>query len=138
MIPMDPALEDLFEAARAAQERAYSPYSHYPVGAAVRTASGEIFSGCNVENAAFPLGTCAEAGALAAMVHGGARTATEILVVTNGTTPGTPCGACRQRIREFAGPETLIHSTTVDGNMVTMTMQQLLPMSFGPEDLEPR
>ena len=128
---------ELFAAALRAHGRAYAPYSGYPVGAAVRTVSGEVFVGCNVENAAYPLGNCAEQAALAAMVLGGGRTVTEVVVVTSGRTPGTPCGGCRQRIREFAQPETLVHATTVDGNAVTMTMQQLLPVSFGPDHLEP-
>ena len=133
---MDASIADLFDAASAAREQAYAPYSDYPVGAAVRTSTGEIYAGCNVENAAFPLGNCAEAAALAAMALAGGRSVAEVVVVTGGVTPGTPCGGCRQRIREFASPETLIHATTLDGNVVTMTMQQLLPMSFGPEDLE--
>jgi cytidine deaminase len=134
--PMDESIRDLFDAALAARERAYAPYSRYSVGAAVRTPTGEIYSGCNVENAAYPLGNCAEPAALAAMVRAGGRSVAEVVVVTGGVTPGTPCGGCRQRIREFAGPETLVHSTTVDGTVVTMTMQQLLPMAFGPESLE--
>ena len=133
---MDDATRELFEAALAAREQAYCPYSSYPVGAAVRTISGEIFSGCNVENAAYPVGNCAETSALAAMVRAGERTVAEIVTVTAGPLPGTPCGACRQRIREFATPETMIHAVTVDGNVVTMTMQQLLPISFGPEHLK--
>ena len=132
---MDSSTRELFDAALAARERAYCPYSHYPVGAAVRATSGEIFSGCNVENAAFPLGNCAEVAALAAMVLAGGRSVVEVVTVTGGTTPGTPCGGCRQRIREFASPETLVHAFTADGVDVTMTMQQLLPMSFGPDDL---
>ncbi len=128
---------EMFAAALRAHGRAHAPYSGYSVGAAVRTPTGEIFAGCNVENAAYPLGNCAEQAALAAMVLGGGRTVVEVVVVTDGVTPGTPCGGCRQRIREFARPETLVHSTTVDGNVVTMTMQQMLPMSFGPDHLEP-
>lgn len=132
---LEPGTRELFDAAMAARESSYSPYSGYPVGAAVRTVGGEIFVGCNVENASFPLGNCAEASALAAMVLSGGRSVVEVVTVTAGPTPGTPCGGCRQRIREFAGPETLIHAATVDGAAVTMTMQQLLPVAFGPDDL---
>ena len=133
---MEPSTRELFEAARAVRENAHCPYSNYAVGAAVRTVSGELYTGCNVENAAYPLGNCAEASALATMVAAGERSAVEVVVVTSGPTPGTPCGGCRQRIREFATPETVVHAATADGSFVTMTIQQMLPMSFGPEDLE--
>lgn len=132
---MDERVKDLFDAAVAAQANAHCPYSNYRVGAAVRTASGAIFAGCNVENAAYPNGTCAEAGAIAAMVVAGEREIVEVVTVTGGPTPGTPCGGCRQRIREFAGSAARIHSTTNDGHVITMTMDQLLPDSFGPDHL---
>ena len=126
---------ELYEAAVAAFEQSYSPYSHYPVGAAVRTASGRVFAGCNVENAAFPLGSCAEAGAVAAMVLAGERDIVEVVTVTAGSEPGTPCGGCRQRLREFAGPAVPVHATTIDGRVLTSTIADLLPHSFGPEHL---
>ena len=97
---------DLLAAARAARANAYAPYSHFAVGAAVRAASGAIFSGANVENAAYPVGTCAEAGAIAAMVAAGEHTLVEALVVGDGEALVTPCGACRQRLREFGAPTT--------------------------------
>jgi cytidine deaminase len=126
---------DLFEVALAAQNQAHCPYSNYAVGAAIRTASGAIYAGCNVENAAYPEGTCAEAGAIAAMVLAGERDIVEMVVVTGGAIPGTPCGGCRQRLREFAGPDAVIHATTHDGAALTITMSDLLPSSFGPEFL---
>lgn len=137
---MADAIQDLFDAAVAAQTNAHCPYSNYPVGAAVRTTSGAIFSGCNVENAAYPNGTCAEAGAIAAMVLAGEREIVEVLTVTGGDVPGTPCGGCRQRIREFAGQDARIYSTTLAGATdptasSTFTMADLLPDSFGPERL---
>ncbi|MEI8146506.1 MAG: cytidine deaminase, partial [Alphaproteobacteria bacterium] len=92
----------LFDLAKAAQAQAYAPYSRYRVGAAVRTPDGQMFAGCNVENAAYPLGTCAEAGAIAAMVAGGGRAIAAAVVVADGVEVVTPCGACRQRLREFA------------------------------------
>src|SRR3954463_4506755 len=98
------APRDLLEAATAIRKRAYVPYSHYPVGAALRAKSGRVYSGCNVENAAYPVGTCAEAGAIAAMVAGGDIQLVEIAVVAEGGALVTPCGACRQRIFEFGGP----------------------------------
>lgn len=126
---------ELLAAAIAVQARAYCPYSRYRVGAAIRTTSGAVIVGCNVENAGFPLGTCAEAGAISAMVAAGDADIAELVVVTDGETPGTPCGGCRQRLREFAGPEVLIHSVSSGGSSITMTMAELLPHSFGPEHL---
>ncbi|RLE24501.1 MAG: cytidine deaminase [Actinobacteria bacterium] len=131
-------IDELYESAVKAQKQAYCPYSHYPVGAALRTVGGMVFSGCNVENAAYPLGSCAEAGAIAAMVLAGESEIGELVVVTGGATPGTPCGGCRQRIREFARPDTLVHSTTTDSGLSTaivMTVAELLPESFGPENI---
>ncbi|MEJ6722469.1 MAG: cytidine deaminase [Ilumatobacter sp.] len=132
---MTARMPDLFDAAVAAQQQSYSPYSKYPVGAAIRTTSGAVFTGCNVENSAYPEGTCAEAGAIAAMVLAGERAIVEVLTVTGGETPGTPCGGCRQKLREFAGPGAIIHATTNDGAVLDISMADLLPSSFGPEFL---
>ena len=129
---MDP---HLFEAASAAMERAYAPYSKFQVGAAILAGNGQIYSGCNVENAAYPVGTCAEAGAIAAMVRDGAQQIREIVVIGRGDVMCTPCGGCRQRIREFAAPETKIHVCGPDGLRRTFTRDELLPASFGPENL---
>ena len=128
-------LDELIEAAVAAQSNAHCPYSNYPVGAAIRTASGAVFAGCNVENAAYPSGTCAEAGAIAAMALAGEREIVEVVVVTGGATPGTPCGGCRQRLREFAAPDVVVHAVNNDGAALRITMAELLPSSFGPEFL---
>jgi cytidine deaminase len=129
--------KDLFEAALGAQRAAHAPYSGYKVGAALRTASGAIFSGCNVENAAFPVGTCAEAGAISAMVAAGERGIAEMLIVADGEALATPCGACRQRIREFATAETSIHVADGGGIRASFTQSSLLPHSFGPDNLAP-
>ena len=126
---------ELLAAAREAHLQAYCPYSHYRVGAAIRTASGSVVVGCNVENAAYPLGSCAEAGAIAAMVVGGERDIVEMVVVTDGDQPATPCGGCRQRIREFAGPGVAVHSVAASGVVWSMTVADSLPHSFGPEFL---
>jgi cytidine deaminase len=126
---------DLFAAAVAAQANAHVPYSRYPVGAAVRTASGRVFAGCNVENAAYPEGICAEASAIAAMVSAGERDIAEILTVAEGEELATSCGGCRQKIREFGGPGTLIHAAGPEGVRRTFTLDELLPFSFGPEQL---
>jgi cytidine deaminase len=128
---------ELLAAAGAAHLRAYCPYSRYRVGVALRTESGAVYVGCNVENAAYPLGSCAEAGAIAAMVAGGERSIAEIVVVTDGDQPGTPCGGCRQRIREFAAPHVVVHSVADGGPTLSVTVAELLPHSFGPEFLSP-
>ena len=125
-------LAALFEAALRARDHAHAPYSRFPVGAAVRSASGAIFAGCNVENAAYPSGICAETAAIAAMVCAGEREIAEILVLGEGDEPLTPCGACRQRILEFATPHTLIHCASAAGPGVARTMEELLPHAFGP------
>ncbi len=128
-------LGSLFEAASAARERAYAPYSRFSVGAAIRAEDDRIFSGCNVENAAYPVGTCAEAGAIAAMVAGGARRIVEILIVGAAPDGLAPCGACRQRIAEFALPAALIHLAGSSGIRHTVTVAELLPLAFGPHSL---
>lgn len=125
----------LLSAAKAAMELAYAPYSKFQVGAAILAENGQIYSGCNVENAAYPNGTCAEAGAIAAMVQGGAHQIREIAVIARGDHLCTPCGGCRQRIREFAAPETKVHVCGPEGLRRTFTREELLPESFGPENL---
>ena len=131
----DAALSELFAAAVAVQANAHVPYSKYPVGAAVRAASGRVFVGCNVENAAYPQGMCAEASAIAAMVSAGEREIVEILTVADSKDLATSCGGCRQKIREFGGPGTLIHAAGPEGVRRTFTLDELLPCSFGPEQL---
>jgi cytidine deaminase len=128
-------LDDLFDAAKAAHARAYAPYSCFPVGAAIRDEAGRIHAGANVENAAYPVGTCAEAGAIAAMILGGGRRIMELVVVGGGEGLCTPCGGCRQRIREFAGPDCPIHIAGPEGIRARFTLEALLPHSFGPENL---
>ncbi len=132
---MDPALNELFEAAVQAQARAYAPYSRFRVGAAIRGGSGRIHTGCNVENSAYPVGTCAEAGALAAMILSGDRDPTDILVLGEGEALCTPCGACRQRLREFGGDRLAIHVAGPEGVRRSFSLAELLPHSFGPDNL---
>jgi cytidine deaminase len=129
------ALAQLFSAAKAAQANAYAPYSRFHVGAALRSESGAIFAGCNVENAAYPQGACAEASAISAMALAGDRRIAEILVIGDGEALCTPCGGCRQRIREFADPGTLIRIAGPEGVRRSFTLGELLPESFGPEHL---
>lgn len=136
---MDPTPEshvpELFAAALAVQRNAYAPYSNYLVGAAVLTASGKIFSGCNVENASYPEGGCAETGAIAAMCAAGEREIVAVLTVCDGENLGTCCGGCRQRIREFAKLDIPIYAADGAGVRATFTLEGLLPQSFGPAHL---
>ncbi|HUB65342.1 MAG TPA: cytidine deaminase [Methylocella sp.] len=126
------SIETLFSAAVKARMNAYAPYSGFAVGAALRTESGAIFSGANVENAAYPVGTCAESAAIAAMVLGGHRRIAEILIIGEGKALVTPCGACRQRLREFASDDAKIHVAGTIGVRATFTLGALLPAAFGP------
>jgi cytidine deaminase len=129
---------DLFEAALAIRERAYAPYSRFRVGAAFRTADGAIVAAANVENAAYPQGQCAEASAVGRMVAEGHRRIAEVVVIGGEEGDGmlcAPCGGCRQRIREFAGPDTPIRVCGPEGTRRRFTLDDLLPYSFGPENL---
>ena len=130
------SLEALFAAAKAAQANAYAPYSRFKVGAALSTPGGALFSGGNVENAAYPQGWCAETSAIAAMALSGERRIAEILVIGDGEGLCTPCGGCRQRIREFADASTPIHIAGPAGVRASFTLGELLPHSFGPEHLK--
>jgi len=131
-------LAALFAAAKAAQANAYAPYSRFKVGAALTTPGGGVFSGGNVENAAYPEGVCAETSAISAMALAGERRIVEICVVGDGEALCTPCGGCRQRIREFADSATLIHVAGPEGVRATFKLGELLPESFGPEHLPAR
>ena len=132
---MTPSQQELFDAARAAQQQAYAPYSKYHVGAAVRGRSGRVYAGCNIENAAYPQGWCAEASAIAHMITAGEREIVEVLTVCDGDLVGTCCGGCRQKIREFAALDVPVYACGPDGVRATFTLGDLLPHSFGPEHL---
>ena len=129
-------MDDLLQLARRMMLRAYAPYSKFHVGAAVRAEDGSIHGGCNVENAAYPQGTCAEAGAIAAMVAAGGKRILECVVVGPGPEVITPCGGCRQKLREFGADDLPVHLCGPDGLHRTVTLGQLFPMSFGPHHLE--
>jgi cytidine deaminase len=131
-------LDRLFNAAKQVRARAYAPYSGFQVGTAIATPSGAVYTGCNVENAAYPEGTCAEAGAIAAMVAAGESRIAAVLVLGEGDALVTPCGGCRQRLREFAAPETPVHAAGPDGIRRSFTLGELLPFSFGPDNLTAR
>ncbi|MDX7953095.1 cytidine deaminase [Lichenihabitans sp. Uapishka_5] len=130
-----PDLDAMLDAAQAARLKAYAPYSKFLVGAAIQSGSGAIFAGANVENAAYPQGSCAEASAISAMVMAGERRIAAMVVVGGGEGLTTPCGGCRQRIREFAGGATPIHVAGPEGLRASFTLAELLPHSFGPENL---
>lgn len=127
-------IKDLIALAAEARKNAYAPYSNYPVGAAVLFASGRIFTGCNVENASYGLSNCAERSAVFKGVSEGEREILAVAVSVAGDAPGSPCGACRQVIREF-GPQALIISAAENGEYFCKTIAELLPHSFGPEFL---
>ena len=120
----------LSEAARAVAANAYAPYSKFHVGAAIRTKDGTVYSGCNVENVAYPEGTCAEAGAIAAMCAAGEREIAEVYVIAECPAPVPPCGGCRQKIAEFAAGDVVVTLATTDGIEKSMTVADLLPGAF--------
>lgn len=125
--------DDLHEAAKKAMAFCHAPYSKFPVGAAIRAEDGKIYTGANIENLAFPEGWCAETTAISHMVMGGAKKIVEIAVIAEKLALCPPCGGCRQRIKEFATPDTRIYLCDETGIKKTMTMTELLPHSFETE-----
>jgi len=128
--------EEMIALARQVMGRAYAPYSNFPVGAVLRGRNGKLYAGCNVENAAYPQGVCAEAGALSAMVLAGGTRVAAVAVAGAGEKWVTPCGGCRQKLREFALADTPILMANMERLHATLTMEQLLPHSFGPDTLQ--
>ncbi|SFD23924.1 cytidine deaminase [Tropicimonas isoalkanivorans] len=126
----------LMAAARAVRDRAYVPYSNFKVGAAIRTESGAVYSGCNVENVAYPEGTCAEAGAIAAMAAAGEYRIAEVAVIADSPAPVPPCGGCRQKLKEFAAGDVRVTMATTAGETLTMTVAELLPGAFTAAHME--
>ena len=126
----------LLDAAREVREAAYAPYSNFKVGAAVRGKSGTIYRGCNVENVAYPEGTCAEAGAIAAMVAAGQTRLAEVCVIADSPLPVSPCGGCRQKLAEFGGPDVPVTLWTTSGRSLTTTIGALLPGGFSQDYME--
>ena len=126
----------LLEIATNVRERAYAPYSQFKVGAAIRAGSGKVYEGCNVENAAYPEGTCAEAGAIAAMIAGGDTEIHEIVVIADSPELVSPCGGCRQKIKEFASPKVTVTMATVAGLEESITVADLLPLAFSSDQLK--
>jgi len=132
-----PTLAALRAAAFAAMENAYAPYSKFRVGAALLTPAGEIVAGCNVENASYPAGTCAERAAIGAAVARGLRAFTHVVVATEASAPTPPCGICRQVLQEFA-PQCRVISVTRAGAEAEWTLAELLPHAFEPKSLRDR
>ncbi len=126
---------ELFAAAEAVRAKAYAPYSNFHVGTAILADDGNIYVGCNVENAAYPIGNCAEPSAIAAMLAGGAHRIRRVYTTGPGAEPVTPCGGCRQRLREIDDLDVTVISHGVDGEPLVATLGELLPHSFGPEFL---
>ena len=129
------SLEALLGAARAVRSNAHAPYSRFKVGAALQDEQGRIHVGCNVENAAYPQGLCAEAGAIAGMVAAGGTRIVAAVVVGEGPQPCTPCGGCRQKLREFARDDTPVVAADMQQVRGRFTLGELLPHGFGPENL---
>ena len=129
-------MRDLIEAAMAARKKSHAPYSKFYVGAAMRDEKGRVHAGANMENAAYPQGWCAECSTIAHLIMAGGKHIAEVAVLGNGDTLCTPCGGCRQKIREFAKGDVKIHCCTEEGKLLrTFTLEELLPASFGPENL---
>ena len=120
----------LFTKAKEASQKAYAPYSKFKVGCAILASSGNIYSGCNVENVSYPVGTCAEAGAIAAMVNGGDKKISAVLVYADSNSLISPCGACRQRIAEFADSSTIVYLADAQGIQKSISIEELLPLNF--------
>jgi cytidine deaminase len=128
--------DELIAAANEVRAKAYAPYSGFQVGAAIRGKSGRLHLGCNVENVAYPEGTCAEAGAIAAMIASGETAIAEVAVIADGSDPVPPCGGCRQKLAEFAAPEVVVTMATVDGKTRRMTVGDLLPGRFVADHMD--
>ena len=126
----------LIETARLVRLNAYAPYSNFKVGAAIRAVSGAVYAGVNVENVAYPEGTCAEAGAIAAMIAAGDTEITEVAVIADSPIPVSPCGGCRQKLAEFGKGTVKVTLATTDGLLQETTLGALLPGAFTAEYME--
>ena len=127
-------ISDLYNTATEVRKNAYAPYSKFMVGAAVLSVNDKVFGGCNVENASYPCGTCAEAGAISTMIAAGEKSIKEILIIAD-CVQILPCGNCLQKIAEFGDDKTLVHSADLNGNIKTYKLSELLPQSFSFKDL---
>ena len=125
----------ILEQLRTLLKRSYAPYSQYRVAAVIKSKSGQLYSGVNVENAAYPMSRCAEQSAVQNMVTAGEQKIVEVWVMTRGKKPGSPCGGCRQVLSEFADPKVAVHCYTDKGEELHTTIGELLPHAFGPKYL---
>lgn len=127
---------NLFQLALKARLKAYAPYSGFAVGAAILSTDGRCYAGCNVENISYPCGTCAEQSAVSQMIGGGSANIAEILIVADTAEAITPCGACLQRIKEFAVPETIIHLANLQGIIKSLPFECFLPLAFSNQEVK--
>lgn len=127
--------QELYEAAKEVRQCAYAPYSHFPVGAALRAGDGRVYTGCNVENVSYPEGCCAETSAISAMVAAGQRKITEILVLADAHPVVSPCGGCRQQLAEFGDPDLRVYLADLSGIKAEWRLADLLPATFGKDHL---
>ncbi len=134
---MHNAPDDLFAAAHAVLTNSYSPYSNYKVACALRTPTGEIFAGCNVENAAYSATLCAESSALGALISQGHRLITEVLILVDDHKVASPCGSCRQRLFELSSADTVVHMCTTEHLYQAARMAELLPFAFELDSMRP-
>jgi cytidine deaminase len=130
-------LDEMIARAAAARDNAYAPYSGFKVGACLKAEDGRLFTGCNVENIAYPQGQCAEASAIGALIAAGARRVVEVVVVAEGEKLCTPCGGCRQRLAEFGDQDTAVHIAGPEGPRARFTLGELLPAAFDFDKEEP-
>lgn len=130
-----PHLDTMLAAALAVQKKAYAPYSHFFVGCCLQSATGQLYVGCNIENVSYGLTLCAEAAAISQLIIAGEQTITQVVIVGSSEQTCTPCGACRQRLAEFASPQTHIHMGNRAGIHQTLTIDELLPYAFHAEHL---
>lgn len=128
-------LTEMLELAKNAQNIAYSPYSQFKVGACIKANNNKYYTGCNIENASYSLTLCAESSAIANMINDGANQIVEIVIIGSSEKPCAPCGACRQRIREFAHENLVVHMFNQHNEVYSKTFDELLPDSFGPDFL---
>lgn len=128
--------EHLYRFARDARQTAYAPYSGFAVGAAILSASGNYYSGSNVENISYPCGSCAEQSAISAMVAGGDREIAQIMILADTKQPISPCGACLQRIKEFSQAQTIVHLADLSGLRESHQLSELLPIAFNASELQ--
>ncbi|MFP3918242.1 cytidine deaminase [Lysinibacillus telephonicus] len=129
-------MKSLIEQSKIARQKAYVPYSKFPVGAALLTEDGQVYLGCNIENSSYGLANCAERTAIFKAVSEGVTKFTGLAVVADTDRPCSPCGACRQVISEFCSPDMPVYLTNLKGDLQQTTVGELLPGAFTPEDLD--